>query len=181
MYHVEGFILAVGPFAFDVINVEFQIRRYPGRLDGAEIGPDDFGFGMFVCEVDGPDAFGMLVMIVCCHMTRPHQVTSPSPEVEHSLDLSLGQLPVQQGTILSEPPDVVDQIEPRLLGLVIRQVVCALAVGVVSAAVLVLVASDGGGNGCAASRPRLGAKCGIGCFSCQLPYYVSAMRINRLG
>lgn len=53
---VEGLVGAVGPVAFDVVDVKFEVRRDPGWLDGAEICADYFGFGVFVGEVDGPDA-----------------------------------------------------------------------------------------------------------------------------
>lgn len=62
---------------------------------------------------------------------------------------------MQQRTVDGQAPDVVDQIQTGLLGLVVGQVIGSFTVGVVSAPVLVLVASDGGGDGGAASRARL--------------------------
>ena len=50
-----------GPVGFDVVDEEFEVRRDPGGLDGAEVGTDYSGVGVCVCEVDGPDTFDDLV------------------------------------------------------------------------------------------------------------------------
>ena len=49
------------PVGFDIIDEEFEVRRDPGGLDGAEVGADYSGVGVGVCEVDGPNTFLLLI------------------------------------------------------------------------------------------------------------------------
>lgn len=36
-------------------DLEFAVRRHPGRLDRAQIRADDLGHGIFVCRIDRPE------------------------------------------------------------------------------------------------------------------------------
>lgn len=43
------------PYFVGVVDFEFAVRRHEGGLGGREIGADDLGGGVLVCEIDRPD------------------------------------------------------------------------------------------------------------------------------
>jgi hypothetical protein len=55
VYEIE-FWFSKLPRLFEIVNVEFQIRRNIARLDGGEVCSCYGGAGIFVCEFDCPDA-----------------------------------------------------------------------------------------------------------------------------
>lgn len=46
---VELVLRGERPVALDVFDVESAVGRHPGRLDRAQVGPDDLGAGELVC------------------------------------------------------------------------------------------------------------------------------------
>lgn len=52
----EGFGEGVGPFFFDVVDLELAVGGDPDRLHGGEVDAGDGGAGVLVGEVNGPDA-----------------------------------------------------------------------------------------------------------------------------
>lgn len=43
------------PFLFEVVDFELAVGRYKGGLDWGQVDAGHFDFGVFVCEVNGPN------------------------------------------------------------------------------------------------------------------------------
>lgn len=43
------------PRVFHIVNLEFGMRRYLAGLYWTEIHPNDFGLGVQICKLSGPD------------------------------------------------------------------------------------------------------------------------------
>lgn len=115
--------LVVRPRRLDVVDEEAAVGRVRAGLDRGQVDPDDLAVRMLVGEVDGP---------------RP----GARAEVEHMPRLA-GQRRAVQPAAEDHPEDVVRQVEPFLLLLIVGHHVRAFAEGVVPAAIFEFVVLTG--------------------------------------
>ncbi|RBQ99468.1 hypothetical protein VDGD_20079 [Verticillium dahliae] len=132
-----------GPRKGGIIDLEADVGRHPGGLDGGEVGADDLGGGELVAGVYGPDA-------------RAGAQVEDAPGV---LEMGDAQLAVE-----GEGEDVVGEVEAVLLLVVIGKEVLAGAVAVVAAAILILEIEHGGGDtGCVGDVRGIVGACVVLC------------------
>lgn len=129
--------LRISPIGLGIVNLKPQVRRYPARLDGAQVcaypasslAKNDHHPKMnlhlrrrvLVCESYGPDP-------------------SSRPDVEDALGVS-DRCQVQF-TVQDETVEMVHQIEPVLFHLVIRQRVLSISKRMITSPVLVLIVQN---------------------------------------
>ena len=112
-------VRAVQPVELEVVDLEAQVRRHPLGLDGRDVGADDFGAGIQVCHLHGPDAgAGAEVEDLLGRWGEGREV-EPSARHQHHL--------------------VVFHVFAVELGFVVGEQVAAAAVGVVAAAIVPVV------------------------------------------
>ncbi len=119
---VEG--LGEGPLALGVVDVELAVGRHPGGLDGREVRADHDGGGELVRNLDRPDA--------CA-----------GADVEDALWGWVSDGSGVQRAVEGHLEDVVEEVEPVLLLLVVGEEVFPVPEGVIAAPVLVAVVVDG--------------------------------------
>lgn len=116
-----------GPLGLCVVDVELAVGWHPCRLDGREIRADHHSRGELVCYFDGPDS-------------------GPSANVQDPLRGRLGDGSHVQRSVQHHLEDVVEEVEPILLFLIIREQISTVPKRVISSAVLVSVVIDGRAN-----------------------------------
>jgi hypothetical protein len=126
---VKGFVGAERPILFEVLDQKIAVWRYPVGLNGAQVRTSYDGTWVFVCKFHRPDSCAGAVVEYPLHMGTDRSSIEPSADCQ--------------------PKNMMMEIQSILLGLVVGQYVFPLLVGMISPTVLVLVAPDGGGDGCA--------------------------------
>lgn len=129
MDKIKRLVLGKRPIALRVVDEEAAVGRREARLDGAEVCPHDLGVREVLCHFEGPDA-------------------GSRADIEDAFwSARAGDGGTVEATADQQAEEMVHEGETVLFFLVVGDGVLAVAVGVVSAAILVVVVADGGGDG----------------------------------
>jgi hypothetical protein len=125
---IELFMGRESPITLGVIDKEATIRRRPVRLDRTEICTDDIGIRVVLGHFDSP-------------------FTCSCADVKDAAWFRISYWGAEKVPAGQELEEVVHKGKAVLFFLVIWKRVLAVSVGVIAAAIFIVVVADGGGEG----------------------------------